>query len=108
VSKIPETSNLVFKFCFSFAVFTVTFRESQFVALHRSELYGITELLASCGGLLGLFLGFSFMPWWSWFIFSLFGFFVTLGKEDENNNVRKKYVCNFFVNRKFFDLKILS
>jgi acid-sensing ion channel, other len=41
--------------------FMFSFKTSQFVALQRSQLYGPTEFLASCGGLLGLFLGFSFM-----------------------------------------------
>jgi len=47
--------------CFSISTFNVVFRENQFVAMERSELYGPTELLANFGGLLGLFLGFSLM-----------------------------------------------
>jgi acid-sensing ion channel, other len=39
----------------------IGFRENQFIALKRSQLFGKTELLAHCGGLLGLFLGFSFI-----------------------------------------------
>ncbi|XP_063378688.1 pickpocket protein 28-like [Cydia fagiglandana] len=37
------------------------FKESRFVSLRRSELFGATDFLANCGGLLGLFLGFSFL-----------------------------------------------
>lgn len=37
----------------------IYFKNSEFLALHRKELYGPTDFLANCGGLLGLFLGFS-------------------------------------------------
>ncbi|XP_077285587.1 pickpocket protein 28-like isoform X2 [Arctopsyche grandis] len=37
------------------------FKESQFITSRRSELYGQTDFLANCGGLLGLFLGFSIL-----------------------------------------------
>lgn len=33
----------------------------QFIASERNELYGNMDFLASCGGLLGLFMGFSFI-----------------------------------------------
>lgn len=33
----------------------------QFLTQERNELYGPTDFWASCGGLLGLFTGFSFM-----------------------------------------------
>lgn len=59
----------------------VYFKESEFIAIKRSELYGDTEFLANCGGILGLFLGVSllsfaeilyyctlkpFVLWWNW------------------------------------------
>ncbi|XP_039448581.1 pickpocket protein 28-like [Culex pipiens pallens] len=59
----------------------VYFKEPKFIAIKRSELYGDTEFLANCGGLLGLFLGVSllsfaeilyyctlkpFVLWWNW------------------------------------------
>ncbi|XP_055842010.1 pickpocket protein 28-like [Episyrphus balteatus] len=37
----------------------VSFKEDQFMASKRSELYGTTDFLANCGGLLGLFMGVS-------------------------------------------------
>ncbi|KAJ9583986.1 hypothetical protein L9F63_021678, partial [Diploptera punctata] len=37
------------------------FMESQFFNYHKSELFGFTEFLSNTGGLLGLFLGFSFL-----------------------------------------------
>ncbi|CAH4030048.1 unnamed protein product [Pieris brassicae] len=39
----------------------VFFKEAQFIASRRSELYGQTDFLANCGGLLGLFMGFSIL-----------------------------------------------
>lgn len=40
---------------------SIYFKEKQFIASHRSELYGPTEFLANCGGLLGLFMGMSIL-----------------------------------------------
>ncbi|KAM3965775.1 pickpocket protein 28 [Aphomia sociella] len=39
----------------------VFFKEPQFITSRRSELYGQTDFLANCGGLLGLFMGFSIL-----------------------------------------------
>jgi Amiloride-sensitive sodium channel len=41
------------------ARFTLFFKEGQFITSKRSELYGRTDFLANCGGLLGLFMGVS-------------------------------------------------
>ncbi|KAL1488870.1 hypothetical protein ABEB36_014665 [Hypothenemus hampei] len=38
---------------------TIYFRKSQFVTSIRNELYGVADFMASIGGLLGLFTGFS-------------------------------------------------
>ncbi|XP_017770444.1 PREDICTED: pickpocket protein 28-like [Nicrophorus vespilloides] len=40
---------------------TIFFKEMQFITSERNELYGYTDFLANCGGLLGLFIGFSFL-----------------------------------------------
>ncbi|XP_058837402.1 pickpocket protein 28-like [Topomyia yanbarensis] len=40
---------------------TIYFKESQFITSKRSELYGVTDFLANCGGLLGLFMGMSLL-----------------------------------------------
>ncbi|XP_063370282.1 pickpocket protein 28-like [Cydia amplana] len=37
------------------------FKDAQFVTMHRKELFGATDFLAECGGLGGVFLGFSFL-----------------------------------------------
>ncbi|XP_064539836.1 pickpocket protein 28 [Drosophila montana] len=38
---------------------SIFFKEAQFLTSRRSELYGTTDFLANCGGLLGLFMGVS-------------------------------------------------
>ncbi|KAF2886730.1 hypothetical protein ILUMI_19443, partial [Ignelater luminosus] len=40
---------------------TIFFKEQQFITSERNELYGPVDFLANCGGLLGLFIGFSFL-----------------------------------------------
>lgn len=44
-----------------FARFSIYFKEAQFITSKRSELYGPTDFLANCGGLLGLFMGVSLL-----------------------------------------------
>ncbi|KAG8258302.1 hypothetical protein J6590_032230 [Homalodisca vitripennis] len=43
------------------AVLHVFLKDTQFTAKQRGELFGLTEFLSSTGGLLGLFMGFSFL-----------------------------------------------
>ncbi|XP_034104832.1 pickpocket protein 28 [Drosophila albomicans] len=40
---------------------SIYFKQSQFITSKRSELYGITDFLANCGGIFGLFMGFSIL-----------------------------------------------
>lgn len=40
---------------------SVFFKENQFITSKRSELYGLTDFLANCGGLMGLLMGASFL-----------------------------------------------
>ncbi|EDW34295.1 GL21653 [Drosophila persimilis] len=40
---------------------SIYFKQDQFITSKRSELYGITEFLANCGGIFGLFMGFSIL-----------------------------------------------
>ncbi|XP_062698804.1 pickpocket protein 28-like [Aedes albopictus] len=40
---------------------SIFFKEPQFIAMVRSELYGLTDFVANCGGLLGLFTGTSLL-----------------------------------------------
>lgn len=39
----------------------IYFKDTEFITLKRSELYGPTDFLANCGGLLGLFMGVSLL-----------------------------------------------
>lgn len=39
----------------------VQFKEAEFMAMKRSELYGLTDFIANCGGILGLFMGVSIL-----------------------------------------------
>lgn len=38
---------------------SVYFIDNQFISARRSELYDVTDFLANCGGIFGLFIGFS-------------------------------------------------
>lgn len=40
---------------------SIFFKEHEFITSKRSELYGRTDFLANCGGLLGLFMGVSLL-----------------------------------------------
>ncbi|XP_039756123.1 pickpocket protein 28-like [Pararge aegeria] len=53
---IPEEDNDLL-----YARVMIFFKEAQFITSRRSELYGQTDFLANCGGLLGLFMGFSIL-----------------------------------------------
>lgn len=39
----------------------IYFKDDHFISIKRSQLYGLTDFLANCGGLLGLFMGFSIL-----------------------------------------------
>lgn len=39
----------------------IFYKAPKFMTMQRSELFGLTDFMANCGGLLGLFLGFSFL-----------------------------------------------
>lgn len=40
---------------------TIEFQKSQFLAMSRLAAYGVSDFIADCGGLLGLFMGLSFL-----------------------------------------------
>ncbi|XP_053679170.1 pickpocket protein 28-like [Anopheles nili] len=40
---------------------TIHFKVSRFIPIKRSELFGVTDFLANCGGVLGLFMGVSIL-----------------------------------------------
>jgi amiloride-sensitive sodium channel len=43
------------------AVVHIFYTNTQFLSYYKTEMYGLTEFLSSTGGLLGLFIGFSFI-----------------------------------------------
>uniref|UniRef100_A0A1I8Q523 Pickpocket protein 28-like n=1 Tax=Stomoxys calcitrans TaxID=35570 RepID=A0A1I8Q523_STOCA len=43
------------------SLMSIYFKENQFITSRRSELYGVTELLANFGGVFGLFMGISIL-----------------------------------------------
>ncbi|XP_021916874.1 pickpocket protein 28-like isoform X2 [Zootermopsis nevadensis] len=45
----------------SITVVHLYFTETQFLSYYKTELFGLSEFLSSTGGLLGLFIGFSFL-----------------------------------------------
>ncbi|XP_055692300.1 pickpocket protein 28-like [Lutzomyia longipalpis] len=45
----------------SYAYIALFFKEDQFISLRRGELFGKTDFVANCGGLLGLFMGVSLL-----------------------------------------------
>ncbi|XP_063532877.1 pickpocket protein 28-like [Cydia strobilella] len=66
----------------------IYFKEPRFVSMRRSELFGLTDFLANCGGLLGLFLGFSFLSLVEMFYFCTLRLWCTL-KNDMKNEKKK-------------------
>ncbi|XP_075972067.1 pickpocket protein 28-like [Anticarsia gemmatalis] len=57
------------------------FKRARFVSMRRSELFGLTDFLANIGGLLGLFLGFSFLSLVELFYFATLRLCCTLKKD---------------------------
>ncbi|XP_014484862.1 PREDICTED: pickpocket protein 28-like [Dinoponera quadriceps] len=57
----PHIKNNEKYFTKNMAIIHVFFVDSQFTKYVKTELFGFTEFLSSTGGLLGLFLGFSFL-----------------------------------------------
>lgn len=54
----------------------VKFKDSEFFAMKRSELYGLTDFIANCGGLLGLFMGVSLLSFVEIIYFFTVRFFI--------------------------------
>ncbi|XP_035793837.1 pickpocket protein 28-like [Anopheles albimanus] len=45
----------------SLTTLNIYFREAQFIGIRRSQMFGINDFIANCGGLLGLFMGVSLL-----------------------------------------------
>ncbi|KAJ0172809.1 hypothetical protein K1T71_011948 [Dendrolimus kikuchii] len=55
--KVCDKENKSYKY----AQIEWIFKQPTFVGMVRSSIFGVTDFIAQCGGLLGLFLGFSFL-----------------------------------------------
>ncbi|XP_029173329.1 pickpocket protein 28-like [Nylanderia fulva] len=69
------------------AVVHLFFVDSQFTKYVKNELYGFTEFLSSTGGLLGLFLGFSFLSFMEIVYFATMRLYYRL-REDRQESQR--------------------
>ncbi|KAF9799071.1 hypothetical protein SFRURICE_008581 [Spodoptera frugiperda] len=58
IYKIPDKEELN---SYNYSKMEIYFKKPRFLSMRRSELFGIIDFLSNCGGLLGLFLGFSFL-----------------------------------------------
>lgn len=67
----------IVNFRVQFARLYIYFKEAQFITSKRSELYGTTDFLANCGGLLGLFMGVSLLSLVEIFYYLVIRFFRT-------------------------------
>lgn len=46
-------------FSFRASRFALYYKETQFTAIKRTVMFGVTTLIANCGGIFGLFMGIS-------------------------------------------------
>uniref|UniRef100_A0A2A4IYE2 Uncharacterized protein n=1 Tax=Heliothis virescens TaxID=7102 RepID=A0A2A4IYE2_HELVI len=74
----------------SFSKIEMYFMKPRFLSMRRSELFGVTDFLANCGGLLGLFLGFSFLSLVEIFYFLTLRLCCTLKKDLEEEKAQDK------------------
>ncbi|XP_062715918.1 pickpocket protein 28-like [Aedes albopictus] len=68
----------------------IYYKESQFMTSKRSELYGLTDFLANCGGLLGLCMGMSMLSVVELFYFSLIRPFALWAQEGGLGELEKE------------------
>lgn len=66
---------------------TIFFRDYNVVNLKRGEMYTITDFLAICGGLLGLFLGVSALSIIEFIYYSTLHLFWTLRRRKLQNTI---------------------
>lgn len=78
---------LIFNFSMRPSVVTIYFRVYEVETLMRSEVYTITNFLAICGGLLGLFLGVSVLSIIEFFYFYTLRLYLTLRQWKAEHNV---------------------
>ncbi|XP_075972075.1 pickpocket protein 28-like [Anticarsia gemmatalis] len=75
---------------FDFSKLEMFFKRSQFVSINRSELFGLTDFLANIGGLLGVFLGFSFLSLVEIVYFATLRLFCSLKKDLQEEKIERR------------------
>lgn len=66
VSEAMKAANFDNEYRLMYSRLIVHFKENEFITSKRSELYGFSDFLANCGGVLGLFMGFSLLSVVEW------------------------------------------
>ncbi|KAJ8733085.1 hypothetical protein PYW08_001383 [Mythimna loreyi] len=74
----------------NFSKLEMYFKQPRFMSWRRSELFGLIDFLANCGGLLGLFLGFSFLSLVEIFYFLSLRLCCTLKKDLEEEKAQNQ------------------
>jgi Amiloride-sensitive sodium channel len=96
---------------FEYSQINVYFKENSFFKSQRVELYGATDFLATCGGLLGLFLGVSVISFLEIAYFCTIGLFSKLRvgeRVDEGQNVPIEDLQSAHVNKTKRCFKLLK
>ncbi|KAI5638681.1 amiloride-sensitive sodium channel domain-containing protein [Phthorimaea operculella] len=78
----------------NFSDVDVYFKHSRYISMRRSELFGITDFMANCGGLLGLFLGFSFLSLVEIFYFATIRLYRILRKDLKEEKLNGQKAMN--------------
>ncbi|KAJ8727774.1 hypothetical protein PYW07_001893 [Mythimna separata] len=95
LKRLMDTYNAVNNFSYdfykgvNFSKLEMYFKQPRFMSWRRSELFGLIDFLANCGGLLGLFLGFSFLSLVEVFYFLSLRLCCTLKKDLEEEKAQK-------------------
>ncbi|XP_059047782.1 pickpocket protein 28-like [Achroia grisella] len=81
---------------YDYSQIDIHFKEPRFASMRRSELFGLTDFLANCGGLLGLFLGFSALSLIEiiYFFTIRLGFILKKDLDQEKNTLNKDRVVD--------------
>jgi Amiloride-sensitive sodium channel len=96
---------------FEYSQINVFFKENSFLTSQRVERYGATDFLATCGGLLGLFLGVSVISLLEIAYFCTIGLFSKLRvakRVDDGQTVPVEYFKDFYVKKSKRCYKLLK
>ncbi|XP_055693357.1 pickpocket protein 28-like [Lutzomyia longipalpis] len=77
---------------FQSVTLSIFFKDTQFITSKRSELYGLTNFIANCGGILGLFMGVSWLSIIEIIYFCSIRLFCNLRMRRRSKNLRTNLV----------------